>query len=91
MSHHAKLDFVTEEDVNWAFGVLQTNAIGLPLGRALYPIVSLMSHSCVPNLTSMLNPGEAIAFKASRDIKQNEELTIRKHYHLRNFLPGHNC
>ena len=77
LCHHAKLDFITEEDVSWAFGVLQTNAIGLPRGRALYPIVSLMSHSCVPNLTSMVNPGEAIAFKANKDIQENDEFTIR--------------
>ena len=36
-----------------------------------------MSHSCVPNLTSMVNPGEAIAFKANKDIQENDEFTIR--------------
>ena len=60
---YAKLDFVSLDDVKWAFGVLQTNAIGLPMGRALYPLVSIMSHSCVPNLTAIVTPGEAIAFK----------------------------
>ena len=69
---------VTEQDVRFAFGSLQTNAIGLFCGRALYPLVSLMSHSCVPNLTAMVNPGEAIAFKANKNIEANEELTIRK-------------
>ena len=73
-----KLDFVTPNMAKRAFGILQTNSVGLaPHGRALYPIVSIMSHSCVPNITSMLNPGEAIAFRANRVIEKDEELTIR--------------
>ena len=51
------MDYVKEEDVKWAFGVLQTNSIGLPTGRALYPIVSIMNHSCVPNMTALTIPG----------------------------------
>ena len=73
-----KLDYVTADKAKTAFGILQTNSVGLaPHGRALYPVVSIMSHSCVPNITSMLNPGEAIAFRANRVINKDEELTIR--------------
>ena len=53
----AKMDYVEEKDVKWAFGVLQTNSIGLPTGRALYPIVSIMNHSCAPNMTALTIPG----------------------------------
>ena len=51
------MDYVEEKDVKWAFGVLQTNSIGLPTGRALYPIVSIMNHSCAPNMTALTIPG----------------------------------
>ena len=77
LSVFAKMDYVSEDDVKWAFGVLQTNSIGLPTGRALYPIVSIMNHSCVPNMTALTIPGEAIAFRANRNMETNEEFTIR--------------
>ena len=72
-----KLEFVTEKSVKWAFGVLQTNSVGLANGRGLYPIVSIMSHSCVPSLCPMVKPGEAMAFKTNRVISEGEELSIR--------------
>ena len=74
------MDYVSEQDVKWAFGVLQTNSIGLPTGRALYPIVSVMNHSCAPNMTALTIPGEAIAFKANQDMQTDDEFTIR-HQH----------
>ena len=58
----AKMDYVEEKDVKWAFGVLQTNSIGLPTGRALYPIVSIMNHSCAPNMTALTIPGAVYIF-----------------------------
>lgn len=58
LKNHAKMDYSTEEAVKWSFGVLQTNAIGLPTGRALYPLISIMSHSCVPTLAAFVNPGQ---------------------------------
>jgi len=72
-----KFQNITENDVFWAFGVLQTNSIGLANGRGLYPIASIMSHSCVPTLTLMTKLGEGIAFKSNRIICDQEELTIR--------------
>ena len=72
-----KFQNITENDVFWAFGVLQTNSIGLANGRGLYPIASIMSHSCVPTLTLMTKLGEGIAFKSNRIIADQEELTIR--------------
>ena len=66
-------------DVARAVGIMQTNSMGLQglEGKAVYPTVSLMSHSCDNNLVVVIGPGEGIAFKAMRLIKQGEELTIR--------------
>ena len=58
---------------------MQTNSMGLKglEGKAVYPTVSMMSHSCANNLIVVAGPGEGIAFKALRLIEQGEELTIR--------------
>ena len=70
---------VEYRDVRRAFGIMQTNSMSLCglQGKAVYPTVSLMSHSCYNNLTVAAGPGEGIAFKAIRQIKQGDELTIR--------------
>ena len=70
---------VTFKDVARSFGIMKTNSMALKglEGRAVYPAVSLMSHSCANNLTVVIGPGEGIAFKAQKPIKQGEELTIR--------------
>ena len=69
---------VTFKDVARSFGIMKTNSIGLKglEGRAVYPIVSLMSHSCANNLTVVMGPGKRIAFKPQKAIKHGEELTI---------------
>ena len=74
---------VTYTDVSRAFGIMQTNPMGLNglNGKAVYPTVSLMSHSCSNNLTVVAGPGEGIAFKALRPIPKGEELTIRYVYY----------
>ena len=46
-------------------------------GQALYPLASVMSHSCVANLEMVNQVGQTIAFRAKRKIKCGEELTIR--------------
>ena len=70
---------VNYKKVARALGVMKTNSMGLKglEARAVYPTVSLMSHSCICNLTCVAGPAEGIAFKAQRSIKQGEELTIR--------------
>ena len=70
---------VNYNDVARAFGIMQTNSMGLKglNAKAVYPTVSLMSHSCANNIKVVAGPGEGIAFKAIRSIKQGEELTIR--------------
>lgn len=70
---------VTLPEIYHAFGVLKTNAIGLHGcdARGLYPVISLMSHSCVSNLDPMVQMGNNFGFKAQRKIPEGEELTIR--------------
>ena len=74
------LRWVTRDNVRHCFGVLKTNAIRLGdegEGQAVYPNVSLISHSCVSNLELLGDPGETVAFRAKRRIGKGEELTIR--------------
>ena len=75
----AKLAWVEETDVQHCFGVLKTNAMESAGGggQALYPLASVMSHSCVANLEMIGQVGQTIAFRAKRKIKCEEELTIR--------------
>ena len=75
----AKLAWVEEDDVRHCFGVLKTNAMEMEGGggQALYPIASVMSHSCVANLEVLNKAGQTIAFRAKRKIQSGEELTIR--------------
>eukprot|EP00091_Calanus_sinicus_P023663 TRINITY_DN8107_c0_g1_i1.p1 TRINITY_DN8107_c0_g1~~TRINITY_DN8107_c0_g1_i1.p1 ORF type:complete len:368 (+),score=83.03 TRINITY_DN8107_c0_g1_i1:164-1105(+) len=74
------LDWVTDEDVQHAFGVLKTNGVGHinPNGSKvcfLYPTVSLMSHSCAANLEIVDSPARSVKFVAKRKIAKGEELT----------------
>ena len=73
------LDWATSEYVQHSSGVLKTNAICFMDrgGQAFYPIVSLLSHSCVANLELVRDPAASIIFRAKTKIKKREELTIR--------------
>jgi len=76
------LTWVTDQDVQHAFGVLKTNGVGhtSPDGSKvcfLYPQVSLLSHSCAANLEIVDRPAETVKFVAKRPIKMGEELTWR--------------
>ena len=75
----AKLAWVEEEDVRHCFGVLKTNAMETAGGggQALYPVASVMSHSCLANMEMLNQAGQTITFRAKRKIKCGEELTIR--------------
>merc|ERR1719154_197481 len=67
------------EEIQHAYGVLKTNAVGFMNGKgqALYPIVCIMSHSCTANLEPVEDPSSTITFRAKRTIKQGEELSMR--------------
>jgi len=88
-----KLAWVEEEEVRHCFGVLKTNAMETAGGggQALYPVASVMSHSCLANMEMLNQAGQTITFRAKRKIKCGEELTIRYHTFLqpRNEIQGH--
>ena len=73
------IDWISLEEVQHAYGVLKTNAVSFFSGKAqaLYPLASIMSHSCAANLEPIKEPGETITFRAKRFIKKGEELTMR--------------
>ena len=52
MQKHLGLSWVSVEDVQHCFGVLKTNSMKIKDGRGqvVFPIASLLSHSCSPNL-----------------------------------------
>ena len=60
-------------------GALQTNAVSLvsAAGRGCYATVSLLSHSCVPNLEPAADPGRVMRLRAKRRISRGEQLTMR--------------
>ena len=72
------LDWVTDKDVQHAFGVLKTNGVGHGSRKCfLYPNLSLISHSCMANLDMVDRPAKTIQLVAKRKIKMGEELTWR--------------
>ena len=69
----------TKEDVMWAIGLLKTNSImfGDEKSRALFPIFSLINHSCVANAKHTIYiKNRRISVQAQTDIKQGEEIVI---------------
>ena len=44
--------------------------------RVLYPSMSLMSHSCIPNVRTIHRPGYILEARVNRIVKLGEELTI---------------
>jgi len=74
------LNWVLEEDVQHCFGVLKTNAVDINTGgrvQALYPLASIMSHSCLANLEPLSDTGANVVFRSKRKINRGEELSIR--------------
>ena len=81
------------KDLAWKIvGILFTNCFEFKLAeieaRALYPLVSVINHSCIPNMrhTNLINElkneqveGEIVVMKleAQRTILEDTELTIR--------------
>ena len=75
---------MTAAEVRHVHGALQTNAVSLvsAAGRGCYATVSLLSHSCVPNLEPAADPGRVMRLRAKRRISRGEQLTMRSE-------PGH--
>ncbi len=66
-----------------AFGILRINAFGFTSdragegGRALYPLMSLFSHSCLPNAQHVQRAGDGeVMVVAQRNIAKGEEVAI---------------
>ena len=70
---------VTFDSVLHAYGVLKTNSMGYRGldAYALYPTISLLSHSCSPNLDKLPQCGRKHGFKAQRPIEAGDQLFIR--------------
>jgi len=72
------LVWVQEQDIQHCYGVLKTNSIAVKAGgQAVFPVASLLSHSCVSNLEPLGDTGDRIVFRAKRRIQRGEELSIR--------------
>eukprot|EP00092_Neocalanus_flemingeri_P012330 GFUD01013291.1.p1 GENE.GFUD01013291.1~~GFUD01013291.1.p1 ORF type:complete len:467 (+),score=105.34 GFUD01013291.1:105-1505(+) len=78
---------VDDDLIHRLIGLLSINCVGVSLkkeriqGRALYPLLSLVSHSCVANARYAVNPEDfSVVLRAKRDILEGEEITI-------NYLP----
>jgi len=73
-----RLNF-TEDDVMWAIGLLKTNTImfGEAGGRGLFPMFSLMNHSCSSNAKHTLyTQKKRIAVQAQTAIGEGQEINI---------------
>lgn len=70
------------EEMVLLFAVLQSNEVTVRGGVALYPVMSLLNHSCVPNcVLSTAGPAGRRQLIACRDIEQGEQLLVDYHAH----------
>ena len=64
------LPWASVETVQHCYGVLKTNSVSLGdgerEGQALYPLASILSHSCRANLEPVRQPGQTISLRAKR-------------------------
>lgn len=77
-----KLDF-SKEDVRHVVEVLKSNAFEINtstknkpggLGRGVFPLLSLLNHSCAPNVTFRYVEDDSMECFAIKDIRADEEL-----------------
>ena len=70
-----KLDFVTRDEIDHMIGVLLTNGFENEhddvQGRAIYPTLSLASHSCQANLRHAVKPGQQVALQVIQFVPNN--------------------
>ena len=67
----------TEEEIDKAIGLLWTNSFACASGggQALFPVFSLISHSCISNCTHS-SMAKHLALQSRCKIKEGQELTI---------------
>ena len=91
-----KLDFVSKEEIDHMIGVLLTNGFENEYdgvhGRAIYPVLSLISHSCQANLRHAVNPGQQVAlqvrlaaYKLQMIFNQFQFNALYHHHHPQTF------
>ena len=75
-----KIGEFSEEEILHALGVLSSNACNMAgfRARALFPVYSLINHSCAANARNIVNSEEGtVEVLAQRKIKKGEEICIR--------------
>lgn len=67
-----------DEDFDRAVGLLWTNSFSCKdsLGVALFPVFSIVSHSCLPNASPVALQSRRLVLEAKMDIAKGEEITI---------------
>jgi len=73
-----------EDDlIHRLIGIINVNSVSFNCkeerrrGRALYPLLSLASHSCISNSRYSVNPEDfSVCLRARRDIEEGEEITV---------------
>jgi len=73
-------DGFTEEEVNHVIGSLEVNAFEVSSspggrGRGVYPLTSLMSHSCISNARYIIHDDFHVEVRATVAIRAGEEIT----------------
>jgi len=74
---------VKDELIHHLIGILSINSVTINFreeriyGRALYPLLSLVNHSCTSNARYTVNPKDfSVVLRARRKILEGEEITI---------------
>ncbi len=69
---------ITDEEVNRVVGLLWTHSFACndAGGQAIFPIFSIVSHSCIPNASPVVLNNASLALEAKIDIQEGEEVTI---------------
>ena len=68
----------SDQDYDRSVGLLWTNSFSCKdaKGQAIFPVFSLVSHSCMPNASPVLMQKNRLALEAKVDIAKGEEITI---------------
>ena len=68
----------TDEDYDRAVGLLWTNSFACKdsNGQAIFPVFSIISHSCLPNSNPVLLQKNQLALEAKHNIAKGDEISI---------------
>jgi len=69
-------DVYTAEEVEHVSGVIDVNSIRLAThGHGVYPMTSIMSHSCLANTKTIMNEDGSVDVRAVLEIKRGQEIS----------------